>query len=51
MKKTIAILLSCLMLLSLFAGCGNDTGAAEKPEDRVLKMRTLAALVSLGARV
>ncbi len=46
MKKTIAILLSCLMLLSLFAGCGNDTGAAEKPEDRVLKMRTLAALVS-----
>ena len=46
MKKTIAILMCCLMLLALVAGCGADKATAEKPEDRVLQMRTVAALVS-----
>ena len=51
-KKLAALLLSCLLLIPMLAACGgngdssNPGGASGNPEDRTLRMRTVAALVS-----
>ena len=51
MKKITALLLACLMMLSLLAGCGGGNtntkdNANVAPEDRVLHMRTTSSLLS-----
>ena len=51
-KKLAALLLSCLLLIPMLAACGgngnssNPGGASGNPEDRTLRMRQTAALVS-----
>lgn len=48
MKKFLSLLLACLMMVSVLAGCGgNDANTSnEDPADRVLQIRQTSALSS-----
>lgn len=47
MKKFLALLLACLMLVSVLAGCGDKSGdEAAAPEEKTLQLRINSALTS-----